>query len=64
MGERWFPEIWLGTQANSGEHLVARSTDGTVVRTRAVKQLPTETTIDDFNKICGKPWGPYRSFNR
>ena len=58
MGERWCPGIRLGTQANSGEHLVARSTGGTVVRTRAVKQLPKEITIDDLNKKCGKPWAP------
>ena len=46
----------VGTQAISGEHLNPRTSDGSAVRTRAVKELPAKTTTDDLNKIYGKPW--------
>ena len=29
-----------------------------LVRTSAVKELPTKTTIDNLNKVTGKPWAP------
>ena len=56
MAERWFPGVWLGTQGSSGEHLVARTSDGLDVQTRAVKEMLA--IIDDLNTISGKPWAP------
>ena len=47
---------WFGTQEISGEHLIPRTSDGSAVWARAVKELPAKTTIDDLNKIYGKPW--------
>ena len=47
---------WFGTQAISGGHLIPRTSDESAVWTRAVKELPAKTTIDDLNKIYGKPW--------
>lgn len=58
MGERWFPGTWLGTRASSGEHLVARGSDGIVVRTRVVKELPEKTTTKILDDVLGKPWAP------
>ena len=58
MGERWFPGTWLGSRASSGEHLVARNSDGVVVRTRAVKEPPEKITIKALDNVLGKPWAP------
>ena len=51
MAERWFPGVRLGTQASSGEHLVARTSDA-----RAVQEMFAKTIIDDLNAISGKLW--------
>ena len=58
VGDHWFPGIWLGAWASSGEYFGARSSDGIVVRTKAVNELPTTTTIDDLNEVARKPWAP------
>ena len=38
------------------EHIVARKGDGLVIRSRAVKAMPEETTLEDLNAIKGSPW--------
>ena len=34
---------------------MARKGDGLVIRSRAVKAMPEETTLEDFNAINGSP---------
>ena len=38
--ERWIEGIWLGSRFNTFEHLVSRRSNGVVVRTRAVREIP------------------------
>ena len=38
--------------------MVARTSDGIVVRTRAVNEMLAKTIVDDLNKISGTPWAP------
>ena len=37
---------------------MARKGDGVVIRSRAVKAMPEETTMDDLDAIKGSPWAP------
>ena len=58
MAERWYEGVWLGKRFHTEEHLVARATDGVVVRTRSVQSLPIAISMDFLNKIVGAPWAP------
>ena len=58
MAERWYEGVWLGKRFHTEEHLVARATDGVVVRTRSVQSLPNAISMDLLNKIVGAPWAP------
>ena len=58
MAERWYEGVWLGKPFHTEEHLVARATDGVVVRTRSVQSLPNAISMDFLNKIVGAPWAP------
>ena len=61
MSERWFDGIWIGVQFTPGEHMVATS-DGRVVRARAVHPRPDTVTItkEALNNIRVGPWSPSR----
>ena len=56
MKERWHLGTWLGKRFQTEEHIVARKGDGLVVRSRAVKAIPQETTLDDSDSNKGSPW--------
>ena len=58
MTERWVEGIWLGKRFHSDEHIVCRTSDGEVVRTRSVKSLPCKVTMELLDKIKGVPWAP------
>ena len=58
MTERWFEGVWLGKRFHTEEHLVARSVDGVVVRTRSVQPIPTEVTMEILDQVRGAPWAP------
>ena len=58
MQERWVEGTWLGNQFTTLEHLVARKSDGVVVRTRAVRDLPKPPTVEDLDRIIGHPHAP------
>ena len=58
MSERWYEGMWLGKRFHTEEHLVARATDGVVVRPRSVQSLPNAISMDLLNKIVGAPWAP------
>ena len=58
MMERWHVGTWLGKRFHTEEHIVARKGSGLVIRSRAVKVVPEETTLDDLDAIKGFPWGP------
>ena len=58
VAERWYEGVWLGKRFHTEEHLVARATDGVVVRTRSVQSLPNAISMDLLNKIVGAPWAP------
>ena len=49
--------MWLGKRFHTEEHIVARKGNGLVIRSRAVKVVPEETTLDDLDAIKGSPWG-------
>ena len=51
MTERWHLGTWLGKRFHTEEHIVARKGDGLVIRSRAVKAMPEETTLDDLDSI-------------
>ena len=55
MTERWHLGMWLGKRFHTEEHIVARKGDGLVIRFRAVKAMPEETTLDDLDNIKGSP---------
>ena len=44
MTERWHLGTWLGKRFHREEHIAARKGDGLVVRSKAVKAMPDETT--------------------
>ena len=56
MTERRHLGTWLGKRFHTKEHIVARKGDGLVIRSRAVKAMPEETTLDDLDAIKGSPW--------
>jgi hypothetical protein len=58
MAERWFEGVWLGKRFHTEEHLVARVSDGVVVRTRTVQAMPNQISMEVLNKIAGAPWAP------
>ena len=59
MTERWHLGPWLGKRFTTEEHIVARRRDGLVIRSRAVKVMPEETTtLEDLDAIKGSPWAP------
>ena len=55
MQERWVEGIWLGSRFNTIEHLVSRRSDGVVVRTRAVREIPRQVQKSDLDSIVGQP---------
>ena len=54
MTERWHLGTWLGKRFHTEEHIVARKGDGD--RSRAVKAMPEETTLDELDAIKSSPW--------
>ena len=58
MQERWIEGIWLGSRFNTLEHLVSRRSDGVVVRTRAVREIPRTVQKSDLDSIVGQPHAP------
>ena len=58
MQERWVEGIWLGSRFNTLEHLVSRRSDGVVVRTRAVREIPPQVQKSDLDSIVGQPHAP------
>ena len=59
MTERWIPGVWLGKRSSTDEHVVGLD-NGKVVRTRSVRQRPTEDmwNSEEVNKVKGQPWDP------
>ena len=58
MTDRRHLNTWLGKRFQTEEHIVARKGESFVIRSRAVKALPEETTSDDLDAIKGSPWAP------
>ena len=58
MQERWIEGIWLGSRFNTLEHLVSRRSDGVVVRTRAVREIPRTVPKSDLDSVVGQPHAP------
>ena len=58
MQERWVEGTWLGMRWSTWEHLVSRRSDGVVVRTRAVRQMPRPAQMSDLESIVGQPCAP------
>ena len=58
MQERWIEAIALGSRFHTHEHIVARKSDGAVVRARAVRELPTQVTLEALDCIVGEPHAP------
>ena len=58
MQERWVEGTWLGSRFTTLEHLVARKSDGVVIRTRAVRDLQKSPTVEDLDRIIGHPHAP------
>ena len=58
MTERWHLGTWLGKRFHTEEHTVARKGDGFVIRSRAVKAMLEETTLEDLDAMKGSPWVP------
>ena len=58
MQERWIEGIWLGSRFNTLEHLVSRRSDGVVVRTRAVREIPRTVQKSGLDSIVGQPHAP------
>ena len=56
--ERWVEGTWLGSRFTTLEHLVARKSDGVVVRTRAVRDLQKSPTVEDLDRIIAHPHTP------
>ena len=56
MMETWHLGTWLGKRFHIEEHVVARKGDGFVIRSRAVKVMLEETTLEDLDMITGSPW--------
>ena len=55
MQERRVEGTWLESRVTTLEHLVARKSDGVVVRTRAVRDLQKSPTVEDLDRIIGHP---------
>ena len=56
MAERWHLGTWQGKRFRTEEHIVARKGDGLVIRSRAAKPMPDDTTLDDLDAIKGSLW--------
>ena len=46
MQERWVEGTWLGSRCTTLEHLLARKSDGVVLRTRVVRDLQKSEDLD------------------
>jgi hypothetical protein len=55
----WHKGLWLGRCTTNNDVLIGTE-QGTVIRTRTIKRLPTEQQHDKelFNKLKGTPWQP------
>ena len=58
MQEQWVEGTWLGSRFTTLEHLVARKSDGVVVRTRAVRDFQKRPTVEDLDRIVGHLHSP------
>ena len=54
--ERFVEAIWLGQRFHSGEHIIARESDGRVFRCTTVKQSTSKLTLELLSGIRGSPW--------
>ena len=57
MQARWMPGIWVGKKLHSDEHLVMKE-DGIVVRSRAVREMTKDITINDLDILKSTPHDP------
>ena len=55
MQERRVEGTRLESRVTTLEHLVARKSDGVVVRTRAVRDFQKSPTVEDLDRIIGHP---------
>ena len=46
---------------NTHEHLMSRRSDGVVVRTRAIREVPRRAQRPDLDSIVGQPHAPLGS---
>ena len=53
---RWHRGTWLGKRTYGGT-----KGDGLVIRSRAVKAMLEETTLEDLDMIKGSPWARLES---
>ncbi len=58
MSERWFEGLLLGRRFSSDERLVMRLSDGVVVRTRSIQELPSPLAMEIVDAVQGEPWQP------
>ena len=58
MQERWIEGTWLESRFNTFERLVSRRSDGVVVRTRAVREIPRTVQKSDLDSIVGQHHAP------
>ena len=61
MQERWYEGIWLGKRLGSEENLVMTS-NGKVVRSRAVREQSSVVKIEDLDKLISTPHDPTGTF--
>ena len=59
MQERRIEGMWLGSSFNTLDHFVSRRSDGVVVRTRAVREVPRTVHRSDLVGIAGQPHAPH-----
>ncbi len=57
MQARWMQGLWVGKKLHSDEHLVMKD-DGMVVRSRAVREMDQEISLQDLDKLRSTPHDP------
>ena len=58
MAPRWFLGTWVGKRWGAEEHVVAKHSDGSIVRARSVQASGHALTMRLLTDIAGHPWAP------
>ena len=64
MAARWQTGVWLGKAWESDEHIVGGLHTGSIIRSRSVKGLNSDITLEELISITGRIHEPYTAWTQ